>query len=314
MRSPIALAAGVAGLCWPEPVLPTDPYMPVSEDNIYVVAEWATMGDWADTTSFTLKKAEVIDGMQYWVDDFGGLGHIALGKPFRVDEEDGSIWISHRPDSRIHADGNEIRRRFLRTLDLHPILMESLQDHALGNLPRAEGDLLIYDFDSPLRKWREDDDNTGSNGPPDCSYLRAYAGASKRADERGVVDYESWPAELLARALYREYLALLNEHLEFTVWPVVLEDHAEDSLGGRGYYVLYECHTWSERWFLPGVGLTWTAYHGHSTSSEMKSLVWALVDGEEWGEHPGPGYPGHGAAATVVTGAPWGSVKESEEK
>ena len=302
MRNPLALAAAVAGVFWSEPVLPADSYMPVSEDNTYIVEGSVSMTtDPPDTTSFTLKKAEVIDGMQYWVDDFGGLGRIADGLPFRVDGEDSSIWIRARG-----ARANEVRRTFLRILDRHPILMEHLQGHALGNLPGAEGELLIYDFNSPLRDWVEDD--PWSHDPPTCTELRWLVSTFG-----GVLDYESWPEELWDRILYWAYLALLNEYLGFTVWPVALEDHVDNPLEARGFHFYGGCNSepgFSERWFLPGVGLTHTHYYGRS----KWALVWALVDGKAWGEHPGPGYPGYATAVTAITGASWGLVKEAETK
>ncbi|MFA6107609.1 MAG: formylglycine-generating enzyme family protein [Candidatus Latescibacterota bacterium] len=48
------------------------------------------------------------------------------------------------------------------------------------------------------------------------------------------------------------------------------------------------------------------AWEGHTESH----LIWARLDGREYGLHPGPGYPGYRAVPSSVTKRPWGEVKQ----
>ncbi len=185
-----------------------------------------------------------------------------------------SPWSFFRIDDKgntwvgMREEGNGIER-FLNYMDQNPELKESeyyREADMFKNLNPDQKDLLVYEFDGIM---------------PDLSY--------------GSLD----------RRVYSAYLELQFESLELQMTIGRQNDPAPNrrafgfnsDAGERSGYIVFE----------KGLGIVRDhAFSGISTREWETTLLWARVNGVEWGEHPGPGYPGY---KTSVESQTWGEVK-----
>ena len=246
------------------PALPdsSSSFFPTHEGNIWIFAVHNAHDDPpVFLVAYVLERSEVIGGKQYW--KWSGFTPLPLIRgPFRVDEK--GIWklIQERWIS-------DALNELLRWLDANPELRKSQyyqQSSFYQSLEPDQKELLIYDF-------------VGSAIDHDSSTL--------------ALDWE------LAGAVSSIFLDEIGGYLQ------------KEESGGWWSVPHQQSFSWvccgteaGEEWiiFQRGLGLvskTFSDPHGWSAPTQS-DLVWARIDGVEYGLHPGPGYPGYRQIETVV--------------
>ena len=154
-------------------------------------------------------------------------------------------------------------RNFLRDMDERPELRQSQyyqQSSRFKNLDPDQEHLLLYDFDEIV---------IDPNSP-----------ISIRELDYEVLDlYALWVDD---RLIMRSEAPAPNQRL------FRLSCCGSESSGG-------------EIIFQRGIGpvrITW--WSSHTTRRTDRDLLWARIDGKEYGLHPGPGYPGYRETLTAV--------------